>query len=118
MKFNQYLINEKITSKEFDEVLKNANILGGAEFEFYLEDAPMSSSIDEDQLNRMEMKSDREIDDMNKNISVEDIIATIQEWELQASSPYNDGWVIQSYKENIQKLREYLDHRKEPRLIT
>ena len=55
---------------------------------------------------------------MNKNISVEDIIATIQEWELQASSPYNDGWVVQGYKEKLQILREYLETRKEPRLIT
>ena len=55
---------------------------------------------------------------MNKNISVEDIIATIQEWELQASSPYNDGWVVQGYKENIQKLREHLESRKEPQVIT
>lgn len=55
---------------------------------------------------------------MNKNISVEDIIATIQEWELQASSPYNDGWVIQGYRGNIQKLREYLENKKEPQLIT
>jgi len=55
---------------------------------------------------------------MNNKVPLEDIIATIQEWELQASSAHNDGWVIQGYKENIQKLREYLDHRKEPQLIT
>jgi hypothetical protein len=55
---------------------------------------------------------------MNKNISVEDIIATIREWELQASSPYNDGWVIQGYKEKLQILREHLENKKEPRLIT
>ena len=55
---------------------------------------------------------------MNKNISVEDIIDTIQEWELQASSPYNDGWVIQGYKEKLQMLKEHLESRKEPQVIT
>ena len=55
---------------------------------------------------------------MNKNISVEDIIATIREWELQASSPYNDGWVIQGYKEKLQMLKEHLEVNKEPRVIT
>ena len=55
---------------------------------------------------------------MNNKISLEDILSTIQEWELQASSPYNDGWVIQGYKEKLQILREYLGTRKEPRLIT
>jgi len=41
---------------------------------------------------------------MNNQISLEDILSTIQEWELQASSPYNDGWVIQGYKEKLQIL--------------
>ena len=54
----------------------------------------------------------------NKNVSLEDILATIQEWELQASSGYNDGWVIQSYKDNVQMLKEHLETRKEPQVIT
>jgi hypothetical protein len=35
--FLDYL-NEKITKKEFDEALNNSNIIGGCEFEFYLQD--------------------------------------------------------------------------------
>jgi hypothetical protein len=34
--FADYL-NEKITKKEFEDVLKNDNILSGCEFEFYLD---------------------------------------------------------------------------------
>ena len=55
---------------------------------------------------------------MNKNISLQDILSTIQEWEIQASSPYNDGWVIQGYKEKLQMLKEHLEVSEEPRLIT
>jgi len=55
---------------------------------------------------------------MNNKVSLQDIISTIQEWELQASSGHNDGWVIQSYKENLQTLKEYLESRKEPQVIT
>ena len=55
---------------------------------------------------------------MNNKVSLQDIISTIQEWEIQASSPYNDGWVIQSYKDNLQKLKEHLESRKEPQVIT
>ena len=55
---------------------------------------------------------------MNNNVSLQDILNTIQEWELQASSPYNDGWVIQGYKEKLQTLKEYLENRKEPQVIT
>ena len=52
------------------------------------------------------------------NISLQDILDTIQEWELQAGSAHNDGWVIQGYKEKIQILREHLENKKEPRVIT
>ena len=55
---------------------------------------------------------------MNNKISLEDILATIQEWELQASSGHNYGWVIQGYKEKLQILKEYLESRKEPQVIT
>ena len=55
---------------------------------------------------------------MNNKVSLQDIISTIQEWELQASSGHNDGWVIQSYKDNLQKLKEHLESRKEPQVIT
>ena len=55
---------------------------------------------------------------MNNKVPLEDIIATIQEWTLQASSGHNDGWVIQGYKQDLQKLKEYLENTKEPQLIT
>ena len=55
---------------------------------------------------------------MNKNISLQDILSTIQEWELQVSSGHNDGWVIQGYKQDLQKLKEHLESRKEPQVIT
>tara|TARA_R110002020_G_scaffold402698_2_gene612837 strand:+ start:1656 stop:1823 length:168 start_codon:yes stop_codon:yes gene_type:complete len=55
---------------------------------------------------------------MNNKVPLEDIIATIQEWKLQASSGHNDGWVIQSYKKDLQKLQEHLEPRKEPQVIT
>jgi hypothetical protein len=55
---------------------------------------------------------------MNNKISLEDILSTIQEWELQASSGHNDGWVIQGYKEKLQMLKEHLEVNKEPRVIT
>ena len=54
----------------------------------------------------------------NKNVSLKDILATIQEWELQASSGYNDGWVIQSYADRLQTLKEHLETRKDPQVIT
>ncbi len=55
---------------------------------------------------------------MNNKVSLDDILATIQEWELQASSGHNDGWVIQGYKEKLQMLKEHLESRKEPQVIT
>ena len=55
---------------------------------------------------------------MNNKISLEDILATIQEWRLQANSSHNDGWVIQGYKEKLQILREHVENKKEPQLIT
>ena len=54
----------------------------------------------------------------NNKVSLEDILATIQEWKLQASSAHNDGWVIQGYKEKLQMLEEYLEVGEEPRVIT
>jgi len=52
------------------------------------------------------------------NISLEDILSTIMEWNIQANSGHNDGWVRQSYKEKLQILREHLETRKEPQVIT
>ena len=41
---------------------------------------------------------------MNNKVSLEDILATIQEWRLQAGSKHNDGWVIQGYNEKLEML--------------
>ena len=51
-------------------------------------------------------------------VSLEDILATIQQWKLQANSGHNDGWVSQGYKDKLQILREQLEVNKEPRVIT
>ena len=55
---------------------------------------------------------------MNNKVPLEDIIATIQNWNLEANSRHNDGWIAQGYKEKLQILREHLEIREEPRLIT
>tara|TARA_Y100000310_G_scaffold290275_1_gene317323 strand:+ start:334 stop:501 length:168 start_codon:yes stop_codon:yes gene_type:complete len=55
---------------------------------------------------------------MNNKVPLKDILATIQEWELQASSGHNDGWVIEGYRQDLQKLKEHLESRKEPQVIT
>tara|TARA_R110000765_G_scaffold425788_1_gene539599 strand:- start:331 stop:498 length:168 start_codon:yes stop_codon:yes gene_type:complete len=55
---------------------------------------------------------------MNNKVPLQDIISTIQEWKLQASSYHNDGWVIQSYTDQLEKLKEHLEISKEPTVIT
>jgi len=55
---------------------------------------------------------------MNKHISLQDVLATIQEWKIQANSGHNDGWVIQDYKKKLRVLKEHLEPRKDPRVIT
>ena len=55
---------------------------------------------------------------MNSKVPLEDILATIQEWKLQASSYHNDGWVIQGYRDLLQILREHVENKKEPQVIT
>jgi len=52
------------------------------------------------------------------DISLEEILATITEWEIQAQSGHNDGWVVGAYEKNLRKLRERLEVNKEPRVIT
>jgi len=46
------------------------------------------------------------------------VINIIQDWKLQAHSPYNDGWVSQGYKEKLRKVREALEIDDKPNLIT
>mgnify|MGYP000223553226 CR=1 FL=1 len=55
---------------------------------------------------------------MNNKIPLEDILATIDNWKLEASSSYNDGWVVNGYKEKLELLRQHLEIKEEPRLIT
>ena len=55
---------------------------------------------------------------MNNKVSLEDILATIQNWQLEAESGYNDGWVVQGYKDKLQMIKEHLEIRKEPQVIT
>jgi hypothetical protein len=46
------------------------------------------------------------------------VIHIIKDWQLQADSPYNDGWVSQGYKEKLRKVREALEIADNPNLIT
>jgi hypothetical protein len=55
---------------------------------------------------------------MNNKVSLEDILATIQNWQLEAKSGYNDGWMIEHYTNNINKIKEQLEIKQEPQLIT
>jgi uncharacterized protein (DUF3820 family) len=64
--FADYL-NEKITKKEFEDVLKNENILSGCEFEFYLEHDGYHSS-EWDRIEEMISKCDKDLDKFGKRI--------------------------------------------------
>tara|TARA_R100000008_G_C3420495_1_gene84644 strand:+ start:234 stop:413 length:180 start_codon:yes stop_codon:yes gene_type:complete len=38
-----------------------------------------------------------------------EVIETIRRWKLEASNHNNDGWVMHSYKEKLQKVRDELN---------
>ena len=40
-------------------------------------------------------------------ISPEHILNTLKNWKIEMNSPYNDGWVQQSYKEKLSKVEEF-----------
>ena len=44
---------------------------------------------------------------------MENILETIEKWKIEAFSPYNDGWTQNGYRENLIKLRNYLNNIKD-----
>ena len=53
-----------------------------------------------------------------KQVDIEDILYTISTWQLEASSSHNDGWVIESYQQKINKVQEALDCINKPKVVT
>jgi hypothetical protein len=50
---------------------------------------------------------------------VADMVAQIQKWQIEAYSPYNDGWTQAYYREKIRQIKEILGVYEEPiRVIT
>ena len=44
---------------------------------------------------------------------MKDILEIIEKWKIEAFSPYNDGWTQNGYRENLIKLRNYLNNIKD-----
>ena len=42
-----------------------------------------------------------------------DILEIIEKWKIEAFSPYNDGWTRNGYREDLIKLRDYLNNIKD-----
>jgi len=119
MKFKQYLINEKITKKEFDEVLKNKNIWAGVEFEFYMEGGSGGNGIDTDEVDGLERKSDDEIDEINQNINnyfdmVQDLYREQSDLEEKNESLSNENESLNdsivSYEDEIEEAKESISN--------
>ena len=53
-----------------------------------------------------------------KEVSLEDILYTISTWQVEASSGHNDGWVVESYQQKINKVQEALDRINKPKVVT
>ena len=50
---------------------------------------------------------------------VADMAFQIQKWQIEATSPYNDGWTQMHYREKIRQIKEILGVYEEPiRVIT
>jgi len=50
---------------------------------------------------------------------VADMMFQIQKWQIEATSPYNDGWTQTHYREKIRQIKEALGVYEEPiRLVT
>ena len=61
-KFIEY-INEKTSKKEFEESLKNTNLLGGCEFEIYIDELDQGANFNNDYIEEMKDKREDEIED-------------------------------------------------------
>ena len=53
-----------------------------------------------------------------KEVDIKDILYTISTWQLEAGTGYNDGWVVESYQQKINKLQEALDRINKPKVLT
>ena len=56
-----------------------------------------------------------------KEVSVDDILYTLQKWHIESSSAYNDGYTIEHYKQNINKIQQLLsryNYGEHPKVIT
>jgi hypothetical protein len=50
---------------------------------------------------------------------VADMASQIQKWQIEAHSPYNDGWTQSYYREKLREIKEILGVYEEPiRVIT
>lgn len=98
MRFINFL-NEKISKKEFDEVLDNPYLNAGCEFEFYLEE-DFESSAGKENWNEMERlidRSDNELNNIEKDLT--------EYWEA-----YRKKWKEFEKAENeIDKIEEIID---------
>lgn len=137
MDFKTYckdILNEKITKKEYEEVLKSTNIQGGCEFEFYIdedkiEDLSFRRTIEEefedwwidfdDEIDRYnsdledvidEFKSlDKEIDELNLDINdLNEEILDNQDHlkELESENDPDNEYYIKNTKKEIEEQRE------------
>ena len=41
-------------------------------------------------------------------LTINDILATICKLKIEINSPYNDGWTVQYYKDQLQKIKKEL----------
>lgn len=55
---------------------------------------------------------------MNKEPTLQEIISTIRRWKIEAGSGHNDGWVVNQFVDNLEKVRKEVEVHKQPRLIT
>lgn len=53
-----------------------------------------------------------------KEVDIKDILYTISTWQLEAGTGYNDGWVVESYQQKINKVQEALDRINKPKVVT
>jgi hypothetical protein len=55
---------------------------------------------------------------MNKDLTLQQIISTLRRWKIEAASGYNDGWMVEHYNNNLEKVRKEVEVHKQPRVIT
>jgi len=47
--------------------------------------------------------------DHDKALTINDILAIICKLKIEINSPYNDGWTVQYYKDQLQKIKKGLE---------